>query len=201
MATPASKVEVRLSDEQRAALDRLVRTGTHPAARPPARRHPAQGRRRRPGRLDRRRGSPRPSEVSRITVARVRQRFVAEGLDAALHRKKPTGRQYRKLDGAQEARLIALACSHAARRPGPLDDAAAGRQAGRAGGRRVDRPGDGPADASKNELKPWLKEQWVIPPKASAEFVAGDGGRAGGLPPAATTRTGRWSAWTRAASS
>ncbi len=25
--------------------------------------------------------------------------------------------------------------------------------------------------AKKNELKPWLKEQWVIPPKANAEFV------------------------------
>ena len=25
---------------------------------------------------------------------------------------------------------------------------------------------------SKNELKPWLKQQWVIPPKASAPFVA-----------------------------
>ena len=30
---------------------------------------------------------------------------------AALYRKQPTGRQYRKLDGAQEARLVALACS------------------------------------------------------------------------------------------
>jgi hypothetical protein len=28
------------------------------------------------------------------------------------------------------------------------------------------------ADAQKNELKPWLKQQWVIPPKASAAFVA-----------------------------
>jgi hypothetical protein len=28
-------------------------------------------------------------------------------------RKKPTGRQYRKLDGAQEAHLIALACGAA----------------------------------------------------------------------------------------
>jgi hypothetical protein len=35
---------------------------------------------------------------------------VEEGLAAALFRKKPTGRQYRKLDGAQEAHLIALAC-------------------------------------------------------------------------------------------
>lgn len=27
-------------------------------------------------------------------------------------------------------------------------------------------------DAQKNEIKPWLKQQWVIPPKASAAFVA-----------------------------
>jgi transposase len=45
------------------------------------------------------------------TVARVRKRLVQQGLEAALGRKKPTGRQYRKLDGAQEAHLVALACS------------------------------------------------------------------------------------------
>jgi hypothetical protein len=28
------------------------------------------------------------------------------------------------------------------------------------------------ADIKKNEIKPWLKQQWVIPPKASAAFVA-----------------------------
>ena len=49
--------------------------------------------------------------VGRTTVYRVRQAFVEEGLNAALERKRPTGRQYRKLDGAQEARLVALACS------------------------------------------------------------------------------------------
>ena len=27
-------------------------------------------------------------------------------------------------------------------------------------------------DAEKNEIKPWLKQQWVIPPKVSAAFVA-----------------------------
>jgi Homeodomain-like domain len=43
----------------------------------------------------------------------VRQRFVEEGLEAAL-RPKPSRRQYpRKLDGAAEARLIALACGPA----------------------------------------------------------------------------------------
>jgi transposase len=49
-------------------------------------------------------------ECGTSTVYRVRQAFVEEGLPAALLRKKPTGRQYRKLDGVQEAPLIALAC-------------------------------------------------------------------------------------------
>ena len=50
-------------------------------------------------------------DVSLSTIHRIRQAFVEEGVAAALTRQKATGRQYRKLDGAQEARLIALACS------------------------------------------------------------------------------------------
>ena len=48
------------------------------------------------------------------TVKNVRQRFVEQGLDAALHRKRQEwpSRQ-RLLDGEKEARLIALACSEA----------------------------------------------------------------------------------------
>jgi transposase len=53
------------------------------------------------------------AEVGLSTVHRVRQRFVEQGLAAAVCRKKAEGRQYRKLDGEQEARLIALACSQA----------------------------------------------------------------------------------------
>ena len=52
-------------------------------------------------------------ESSESTVHRVRQAFVEEGLEEALYRQKPTGRQYRKLDGDQEARLVALACGAA----------------------------------------------------------------------------------------
>jgi len=49
--------------------------------------------------------------VSVRTIERVRQRFVEEGLEAA-PRPRPSRRVYRgKLDGEQEARLIALACS------------------------------------------------------------------------------------------
>ena len=44
------------------------------------------------------------------TVERVRQRFVTEGLEAALAERPRPGKA-RKLDGRQEAHLIALACS------------------------------------------------------------------------------------------
>ena len=50
-------------------------------------------------------------EVGHATVARVRRRFVEQGLEAALV-PKPAARVYaRKLDGDSEARLVALACS------------------------------------------------------------------------------------------
>jgi len=107
-----SKVEVRLSDDQRHILSRLVRTGTHPAA---------QVRR---AQILLKADADGPDAwsdthigktigCSFMTVRRVRQQFVAEGLDVTLHRKRPTGRQYRKLDGKQEAQLIAVACSPA----------------------------------------------------------------------------------------
>jgi transposase len=51
-------------------------------------------------------------DVGLSTIARVRQRFVEQGLEAALGR-KPQDRpsRQRKLDGRAEARLIALACA------------------------------------------------------------------------------------------
>ena len=49
-------------------------------------------------------------EVSQPTIARVRRQFVEQGLAAALNRRAPRRDYRRKLDGAQEAHLIALAC-------------------------------------------------------------------------------------------
>jgi transposase len=109
---PSSKVVVRLTTEQRQSLARLVRTGSHPAAM----------RRRAQILLKADAGGPDAwtdeeiadhLETTRMTVMRVRQQFARAGLDATLHRKKPTGRQFRKLDGRQEAQLVALACSKA----------------------------------------------------------------------------------------
>jgi transposase len=110
MAAPASKVEVRLSAEQRAALERVVHTGTQSAhARRRAcilLRADADG----PDRWPDERIAE-ALDINRMTVSRTRTRFAAEGLDATLHKKKAKDRQYRKLDGAQEARLVALTCS------------------------------------------------------------------------------------------
>jgi len=108
--SPASKVDVRLTEDQRAALEQLVRTGTHPAH--------ATRRARILLKADTAGPDAWPDEriadaldINRMTVARVRAQFVAEGLDATLHKKRAKDRQYRKLDGAQEARLVALTCS------------------------------------------------------------------------------------------
>jgi transposase len=107
-----NKVIVRLTDEERLSLAQLLRTGTHPAAM------------RRRAQILLKADADGPDawtdeeiaehvEVAANTVMRVRHQFAAEGLMATVRRKKPTGRQYRKLDGKQEAQLIALACSQA----------------------------------------------------------------------------------------
>src|SRR5215212_3457367 len=50
-------------------------------------------------------------DVNRSTVERVRIRCVEEGVEAALRPRPSRQLRLRKLDGAQEAHLVALACS------------------------------------------------------------------------------------------
>jgi len=52
--------------------------------------------------------------VTTVTVARIRKVMVTEGLETALcHYRAPRREYWRKLDGRQEAKLVALACSPA----------------------------------------------------------------------------------------
>lgn len=49
--------------------------------------------------------------ISIATIERIRQRLVESGLETALRRKTQKNRQRSRLDGEQEAHLIALTCS------------------------------------------------------------------------------------------
>jgi len=52
-------------------------------------------------------------DVSVATIERVRQIYVCQGLNAAVRRRSRSRERTRRLDGRQEAHLIALACSAA----------------------------------------------------------------------------------------
>ena len=102
---------VTLTSEERRDLQRLVTSGKH-AARKLAHARILllsdtgdEG----PGKMDKEIHQALGVAIS--TIERVRQRFVEEGLDAALTPKKSTRVHPRKLDGDGEARLTMLACS------------------------------------------------------------------------------------------
>lgn len=105
------KYHVTLTPEERSQLDRLVSAGKAAArklahARVLLKADEAEGG---PGWKDEQ--IAEALDVGLSTVARVRQRFVEQGLEAALVR-KPTSRTYaRRLDGKGEAHLVAVACS------------------------------------------------------------------------------------------
>lgn len=102
------KFVVRLDAEQRRELEKLAATGRRSAAAITRARILLKADAEVDGWADDR--IAEALDVSVATVARVRKKFALGGLAAAVERRRPTGRQYRKLDGAQEARLAALAC-------------------------------------------------------------------------------------------
>ncbi len=59
------------------------------------------------GREDRRGARVEPAD----RLKEIRRQYFEEGIDAALDRRPPKREYHRKLDGCQEARLVALACS------------------------------------------------------------------------------------------
>jgi transposase len=106
------KYKVTLNDEERSELHELIAAGKGAAKRLAHARVLLEA--------DASDGGPawpdahiaQAVELSVATVERVRQRFVEQGFEAALTRKKQARpSRERRLDGAAEARLVALACS------------------------------------------------------------------------------------------
>ncbi len=107
----AKHYRVRLSDTDRRSLQKLVRSGTAPAralahARILLKADEGEGR---PGWRDLQIAEALETSVS--TVERVRKRYGAEGVEAALQHRRPRTTRPRKLDGHAEAHLIALSRS------------------------------------------------------------------------------------------
>jgi transposase len=105
------KYPVTLTETEREHLKSLIAAGTAPARKLTHARillkadQSSEG----PGWVDEQ--VAEAVEVSQPTVSRVRKQYVEEGLEAALNRRTPNREYHRKLNGEQEARLIALACS------------------------------------------------------------------------------------------
>ena len=102
---------VRLSEAERAALRTLISRGDAPARVQTHARILLKANRGEAGPEWTDDAISTALEVDPTTVARVRKLYVTEGLEAALHRKAPDRVYRRKLDGEQEARLVAVACS------------------------------------------------------------------------------------------
>ena len=112
--TAVKKYIVTLGDDERAQLISLIQSGKHPARKLLMARIllKADASDNGEGWSDSQIAAA--LETSTDTVARIRQRLVEEGLEAALTRKhSPNSARKRIFDGAAEARLIALACSKA----------------------------------------------------------------------------------------
>ena len=106
-----TKYAVALTEAERARLRTLVGRGTVPArmltrARILLKANQGEGG---PGWTDA--AIAGALEVHPTTVARIRRAFVDGGMDAALAHKRPDRVYARKLDGAREAHLVAVACS------------------------------------------------------------------------------------------
>ena len=106
------KYRVQLSKQERQQLEQEVKTGQGPARQLLHARivlkadEGEQG----PGWSDEQ--ISEALEVSVPTIERVRRRFVEQGLqDAITRRRQPERPSKRKIDGEQEAHLIAVACS------------------------------------------------------------------------------------------
>lgn len=162
----AKKYAVDLTDEERALLNELLNSGTQRVRKT---NHARILLKADAGWTDQ--AIAEALDLSPPTIQRVRQRFIEQSFEQALN-PSPTRRKYQRLlDGIQEAHLIALACSTPpkghrrwslrllADKMVQMDYA---EEVSHETVRQV---------LAENELKPWLREEWCIPPDENAGFV------------------------------
>jgi transposase len=164
---------VRLNQGQRKSVEQIVKSGTAPARKIMHAQILLK--------VDQGAGGPHWSHkqiceafgISEKLITKVKKRFVQEGLEAALNRKKQAERpEKRKIDGKQEAQIIAVLCTQ--------QPAGQERWTLRALAERVVELEIVESVShetirtmlKKNALKPWLKKNWCVGPTGRADFVA-----------------------------
>ena len=159
------KYIVELLDEERRELESLIRAGRHSARRVKRAQILLAAER---GESDE--AIAAGSRAGTSTVYRTKRRFVEEGFEAALSEQPRTGRE-RKLNGKDEALLVALACST------PPEGCArwtlellAGEFVQRTEHQAVSRE-TVRRRLKEQQLKPWQKKMWCIP-TVDTEYVA-----------------------------
>lgn len=167
-----SKYSVKLNQEQRKSLEEMVSSGSAPA-REIMHAHILL-------KSDQGNWGPRWHDhriqeafgVGETLIKRVRKRCVEQGMEAALHRRQQPARPHKqKLDGQQEAHVIAMLCTEQ-----PQGQA---RWTLRAIADRlveVDLVEDISHETvrtvlKRNALKPWQHQQWCIGPSGDSSFV------------------------------
>lgn len=169
---PKKKHHIQLSSNERTELESILAKGKSSALRQRHARillladtHSPTG-----GRSDSQIASAAHTSIA--TVERVRRICVEHGLERALQPKDPEREYLRRLDGHAEAELLVQSCSAAPQ--GYV------RWTLRMLAARMVELEIVPSISHEtvrqtlknNEIKPWQKKQWVIPPKGNAEFVA-----------------------------
>ena len=109
--------------------------------------------------------------ISTKKIERVKKQFVEEGFDVAVDGHKSKHIYEKKADGAFEAHLIAMSCGkppkgHCRWSLRLLAEKAVELEYIDTVSQETVR------EALKNEIKPWEKKCWVIPPEHNAAFVA-----------------------------
>ena len=176
------KNPVSLSEDDRATLEGLIAGGHAPARQLTHARILLEGRRGRsmlPTKLWPDTKIADALEISRSTVARVRERFVAGGTGGGAGPSQAARLPNRKkLDGEQEAHLIALACSEPPKGKKRWSVRLLAERFVGVGVRRgAHLPRVGPAHYEKSAIKPWLKRAVVHPAKARCLLRLAHGGR------------------------
>jgi transposase len=111
--------------------------------------------------------------VSDTLIRKVKKRFVQEGLEAALNRKKQAERpEKRMIDGKQEAQIIAVVCTQ---QPAGQERWTLRALAERAVELEIVESVSHETIRTvlkKKVLKPWLKKNWCVGPTGNEFFVA-----------------------------